>query len=97
MIGDVGTSIYQVTTEGWHEWPQWAKEIAPDWAGSEHADLYKLFSPMTELTMQEAAKQKLPDTGTVLITVQQRDREKAVEVLDSSPDLEARLKNLLSH
>ncbi|MGR9045074.1 MAG: HAD-IIB family hydrolase [Gammaproteobacteria bacterium] len=57
VIGDVGTSIYQVSVDGWQEWPDWAKEIAPDWAGKEHADLLKLFSPLTELTLQESAKQ----------------------------------------
>ncbi|MGR8932545.1 MAG: HAD-IIB family hydrolase, partial [Gammaproteobacteria bacterium] len=57
VIGDVGTSIYQVTDDGWQEWPQWAKEIAPDWAGREHTDLHRLFSPLSELTMQESAKQ----------------------------------------
>ena len=57
VIGDVGTSIYQVTAEGWREWPQWAKEIAPDWGGRDHTDLYKLFSSLTELTLQESAKQ----------------------------------------
>lgn len=57
VIGDVGTSIYQVSADGWQEWPDWAKEIAPDWAGKEHADLLKLFGPLTELTLQESAKQ----------------------------------------
>ena len=57
VIGDVGTSIYQVSAEGWQEWPEWAKEIAPDWAGREHTDLHKLFSSLAELILQESAKQ----------------------------------------
>ena len=57
VIGDVGTTIYQVTASGWQEWPEWTKEIAPDWAGREHTDLHKLFSSLTELTMQESTKQ----------------------------------------
>lgn len=57
VIGDVGTSIYTITAEGWREWPQWAEEIAPDWAGLEHADLQRLFVPMADLALQESAKQ----------------------------------------
>jgi HAD superfamily hydrolase (TIGR01484 family) len=52
VVGDVGTTIYQVTNEGWQEWPQWAQEIAPDWA-----DLHQVFSVLPELTMQESTKQ----------------------------------------
>jgi HAD superfamily hydrolase (TIGR01484 family) len=57
VIGDVGTTIYAVTAEGWQEWPQWTDEIAPDWAGLEHKDLHKLFEHLTGLTLQESAKQ----------------------------------------
>lgn len=57
LIGDVGTTIYRVDPEGWIEWPQWAKEIAPDWSGLEHADMQQLFGDLPELTLQENAKQ----------------------------------------
>lgn len=57
VIGDVGTTIYAVTAEGWQEWSQWADEIAPDWAGREHAALHELFQQLAELTLQESAKQ----------------------------------------
>ena len=57
VIGDVGTSIYSVSASDWQEWPQWAKEISPDWAGREHAEMHRLFSHRTELALQESAKQ----------------------------------------
>ncbi|PKM10683.1 MAG: haloacid dehalogenase [Gammaproteobacteria bacterium HGW-Gammaproteobacteria-3] len=57
VIGDVGTSIYQITAEVWREWPQWEHEIAPDWAGFEQADLHELLGALPELTLQESAKQ----------------------------------------
>lgn len=57
VIGDVGTSIYAVTAEGWREWPQWAEAIAPDWAGLEHAGMRRLFEHLTSLSLQESAKQ----------------------------------------
>ncbi|GAB4265917.1 MAG: hypothetical protein Kow0065_16710 [Methylomicrobium sp.] len=57
LIGDVGTTIYRIDAGGWHEWPQWAAEIGPDWAGCEHADLYRLFVDLSELTLQESTKQ----------------------------------------
>lgn len=57
VIGDVGTSIYAITADGWREWPQWAEAIAPDWAGREHDDMRRLFEPFASLTLQESAKQ----------------------------------------
>ena len=33
VIGDVGTSLYEVGAHGWHASEAWADEIAPDWAG----------------------------------------------------------------
>ncbi len=57
VIGDVGTTIYQVVDHEWHEWPQWSHEIEPDWAGREHAEMHRLFSELSELTLQEGAKQ----------------------------------------
>lgn len=57
VIGDVGTTIYRVVGHEWQEWPQWSHEIAPDWAGCEHAEMHRLFSDLSELTLQESAKQ----------------------------------------
>jgi len=57
VIGDVGTTIYSVSAQGWQPWPQWADEIAPDWAGKDHAGLHELFAQLPGLTLQESAKQ----------------------------------------
>jgi len=57
VIGDVGTSIYAITAEGWQEWPQWIAAIAPDWAGREHADMRRMFEHLADLRLQESAKQ----------------------------------------
>ncbi|MDO9139721.1 MAG: HAD-IIB family hydrolase [Methylobacter sp.] len=57
VIGDVGTSIYQVDAKDWQEWPQWAAEIAADWGGREQPDLQPLFSHLSALTLQESSKQ----------------------------------------
>lgn len=57
VIGDVGTTIYQVTPQGWHHWPQWQEEIAGDWRGSTATDVHSLLQHIEGLTLQEAAKQ----------------------------------------
>lgn len=57
VIGDVGTSLYQVTNNGWHASEAWAAEIAPDWAGYDHAQLLQLFTDLPALQLQEEAKQ----------------------------------------
>ncbi len=57
VIGDVGTTIYALSAQTWQEWPQWIDEIAPDWAGKDHAGLHELFQQLPGLTLQESAKQ----------------------------------------
>ncbi|MFQ5643091.1 MAG: HAD-IIB family hydrolase [Thiogranum sp.] len=57
IIGDVGTTIYEVRAEDWHPWSDWQQEIAPDWAGLEHSDISDLLGNMDDLQTQEAAKQ----------------------------------------
>ena len=57
VIGDVGTTIYEVGAEDWQPWPDWEREIAPDWAGLEHADIRRLLHDMTALQAQEATRQ----------------------------------------
>lgn len=57
VIGDVGTSLYEVNASGWHASAAWAAEIAPDWAGRDHAQLRQMFAHLPALTLQEDAKQ----------------------------------------
>ena len=88
VIGDVGTSLYEVGANGWQSSEAWAEEIAPDWAGLNHAQLQQLFADLPQLTPQESAKQnrfKLSyylamdvDTGPLLAQMRQRLTEKGV-------------------
>lgn len=58
-IGDVGTSIYQVSGGRWRHWQEWERRIAPDWNGATHGDLAATFGDLEALTLQETAKQSL--------------------------------------
>lgn len=57
VIGDVGTTLYRVAGDGWHEQPDWAAAIGSDWAGRTTGDLAAALAPITELRLQEADKQ----------------------------------------
>ena len=57
VIGDVGTTIYEIRGEEWRSWSAWRNEIAPDWGGLCHGDLLEALSRFDELTEQEVAKQ----------------------------------------
>jgi len=57
VIGDVGTTIYELSSRGWEPWPDWETEIGPDWAGMGWADLQELFRDMPSLRLQEVTKQ----------------------------------------
>jgi sucrose-6-phosphatase len=58
VIGDVGTTIYQLDKEQqWHQLPQWQQQISVDWHGHSHDELAKLLLDMEELSMQEDEKQ----------------------------------------
>ncbi|HKJ84192.1 MAG TPA: HAD-IIB family hydrolase [Mariprofundaceae bacterium] len=57
VVGDVGTTIYQVAGDAWHFWPAWEAEIAPAWRGYSHDRLTKLFDGMLGLRLQEPEKQ----------------------------------------
>ena len=56
-IGDVGTTIYKISTNNWQPWQEWADAIAPDWAGAGHSDLERLFVDLDILQLQEPEKQ----------------------------------------
>ena len=59
VIGDVGTTIFEVTDKGWRLQQAWQDEIAPDWAGLEHADIRALLGGVKLLQLQEMAKQNI--------------------------------------
>lgn len=56
-IADVGTTIYQIGPYGWKQWDEWDAEIAPDWRGLSHEELYRLLSVFPALRLQEKEKQ----------------------------------------
>lgn len=58
VVGDVGTTIYQVGSErAWQRQTSWEEEIARDWGGRSHADLKGLLQDLPDLRPQECAKQ----------------------------------------
>ena len=56
-ITDVGSRIYQVENGQWRTLDAWEREIAPDWRGLDHDRLRDQLSGITELSLQEEAKQ----------------------------------------
>jgi sucrose-6F-phosphate phosphohydrolase len=56
-IADVGTTIYRIDSSGWRQWDEWDAQIAPDWQGLTHDELYRLLSVFPALKLQEAEKQ----------------------------------------
>ena len=58
MLGDVGTSIYQLEAgQDWQRWCEWEGEIARDWNGLSHSDLERKLRHLPALRLQEEAKQ----------------------------------------
>lgn len=57
VIGDVGTTIYQVEYDQWRHWPDWEADISTDWRGKQSSDLRALFIDLKPLQLQEEAKQ----------------------------------------
>jgi len=56
-IADVGSTIYQTDTSGWHQWDAWDAHIAQDWHGLTHDGLAALLSDFPALRLQEQEKQ----------------------------------------
>ena len=57
VIGDVGTTIYQMHSGKWLHWSDWEQDIATDWRGLMANDLRPLFTDLPSLQLQEEAKQ----------------------------------------
>lgn len=57
VVGDVGTTIYQVRDNGWQHWLEWERDIAAGWNGLTATDLRTLFNDIPALQLQEEAKQ----------------------------------------
>ena len=56
-VGDVGTTIYELTGNDWHPWEAWFREIAKDWNGKESEDLTGYLKGFDDLKLQEPEKQ----------------------------------------
>jgi sucrose-6F-phosphate phosphohydrolase len=56
-IADVGTTIYRIDSSGWRQSDEWDAQIAPDWQGLTHDELYRLLSVFPALRLQEKEKQ----------------------------------------
>lgn len=59
VIGDVGTTLYQVSADGaqWTPESSWQTQIAKDWAGHSRADIKAELIDLSALRMQEPGKQ----------------------------------------
>jgi sucrose-6-phosphatase len=57
VIGDVGTTIYQVRAGEWRYWQEWELDIGADWRGLTADDLRPLFTDLQALHLQEDSKQ----------------------------------------
>jgi len=57
VIGDVGSTIYELKGETWQYLDKWEAKITSDWAGRTHEDLKRLFNGLSGLRLQEADKQ----------------------------------------
>jgi sucrose-6F-phosphate phosphohydrolase len=100
VLGDVGSTIYEIKSGQWTLWQDWQDEIAPSWAGFTHDKLAALFTDLEALTLQEAEKQNtfklsyyVPekcDTDALLTEMRQRLQENGIRasLIWSIDDLE---------
>ena len=56
-IGDVGTTLYRVTNDGWHLSEDWSDEIGKDWRGLSWEGLAECFEDIDDIRLQESEKQ----------------------------------------
>ncbi|MDD2659181.1 MAG: HAD-IIB family hydrolase [Methylococcales bacterium] len=57
VIGDVGTTIYQLRAGEWRYWREWELDIGSDWRGLTANDLRPLFADLEALRLQEESRQ----------------------------------------
>ncbi len=57
VVGDVGSTIYQITNKEWVYDQDWERDIAVDWQGLTADDLRQLFADIPALQLQEESKQ----------------------------------------
>ena len=57
VVGDVGSTIYEVSGNNWQALESWSAHIAQDWDGYQHDDLRALLRDIPDLRLQEFRKQ----------------------------------------
>ncbi len=57
VVADVGTTIYRRDQGDWRIMAAWRDDIAADWDDISHQELTRELTDLTELTLQEKAKQ----------------------------------------
>ncbi len=57
VVADVGTTIYQVDSNGWHRWESWSKHLAQEWVGVDRCELIESLIRIPEVSLQEPEKQ----------------------------------------
>lgn len=58
VIGDVGTTLYQVNGPKWQSDNNWQREIGQDWHGSDHNEVVELLSGLDGLRLRLQEKEK---------------------------------------
>ena len=92
VIGDVGTTIYQVHNGDWQLWYEWEQDIAGDWRGLTAIDLRPLFTDLPSLRLQEESKQNRYNLSDYLpiqseIDALQREMSRRLNVLKVASSL----------
>ena len=59
VIADVGSSIYEINNQHWHQQQQWNELIDSDWHHKNATEIHGLLHNIEALTLQEASKQNL--------------------------------------
>lgn len=57
VIADVGTTIYQIDSNGWHRWESWSNHLKQEWASIDRCELIECLIRVPEVSLQETEKQ----------------------------------------
>lgn len=57
VIGDVGSTIYEISDQNWRYQADWENVINADWQGKSAKQLAELFACITDIALQEDSKQ----------------------------------------
>lgn len=57
VIGDVGSSIAEVSGQEWSPWPDWQEELGADWTDPIRAGLRAVFERDPDLRLQDESRQ----------------------------------------